>query len=166
MKNQSNFFKLLLASLLVCALPFVAKAESETAQKVAAAMSGYHFQAKPDVLEGIAGGQDQLVAALTELRTDNNRPFVGIRAERMLLLYADREDVQKTLLEDVNSVEYKGLARTITTHIDSAPEKARRVLGQAAVERAKRDTDFSPYAKSMQQSTDPEVQRMTKSLFE
>ena len=142
------------------------RAESETATRVATAMSGYHFQAKPDALENIAGGEDQLVHALLELRTNNSRPFVAIRAERLLLVYADREDVLQALLTDINSQEHKGLARTIATHIDRAPEKTRRSLGRAAIDRAKRDPDFSPYARSMNSSSDPELRTMARSLGE
>ena len=152
------------AALLVHSAAPVVRADDAT-DKVSAALSGYHFDTTPAKLEAIAGGKDQLVAALLALRTSEALPFVGIRAEKLLLEYSDRKDVQDALMEDLASEKYKGLARTVTMHLDRASTPAvRQALARAAVERAKGDTDFMPYAKAMVHSTDPEVQRMARGL--
>jgi len=168
MKLNVNMLRKLIAGIGAVLLFNVgapsARAEDAT-EKVSAALSGYHFDTSAAKLEEIAGGKDQLVAALLTLRTSDALPFVGIRAEKLLLEYSDRKDVQDALLADIASEKYKGLARTVTMHLDRATTPAvRQALARAAVERAKGDAEFMPYAKAMVHSTDPEVQRMARGI--
>jgi hypothetical protein len=116
-------------------------------------------------LEEIAGGKDALVAALLELRTDDSTPFVAVRAEKILIGYADRDDVAQALTSDINSTQYAGLARTVSIHVNDAPTSTARVaLGRQLLERAGKDSSFLPYARALEDSTEPELRNAARSL--
>ncbi|HQH27300.1 MAG TPA: hypothetical protein PLP17_07890 [Oligoflexia bacterium] len=119
-------------------------------------------------LETMAGGSDALVKRLLELRTQEKPPFVGIRAEKLLLLnYSDRAEVASALASDVGSPQYAGLARLVAANIDQVPnESARRMLAKQVLARAKTDSAFAPYAKNLAQSADGEVAALAKQTLE
>ncbi|MCB0323740.1 MAG: hypothetical protein KDD69_09215 [Bdellovibrionales bacterium] len=121
---------------------------------------------QPEILESLAGGQDALVRILLDYRTKETPPFVGIRAQKLLLGYANREDVADALAGDVTSEEYFGLARIVSLHLDQVPSEATRSrLGRAIIERAKKEARFERYARGLLQSQDPAVSRMAREAF-
>ena len=144
-------------------MPASAVADSSL-DKVTKALSGYHFAGSAESLEKLAGSREELVTSLLSLRTNDSIPFVAIRAERLLLGYADDPRVGAALGDDLNSTERKGLARTVVLHLDSAPASARQALGRQAIERAARDAEFRPYARALQSSTDPELRELSRSI--
>lgn len=142
-----------------------AHADASPAEKVKFALSGYHVTATGEQLEAMAGGADELIRILIALRTLETPPFVGIRAEKLLLTYADRPEVSAVLESDLRSTELAGLARIIPAHLDKVPSAAvRRSLARVALDRAASDGSFVPYAKGLLSSQDTEVQQMARSL--
>ena len=130
-------------------------------ESITRALSARHFNASLADLEKLAGNRDALVGILLNLRQGSPRPFVAVRAERLLVELSDRSDVQAALLEDMNSSSAPGLARIITLRIDRAPTtSARQAIGRAAVERSKRDATFRSYAQELKMSADPSVRRL------
>ncbi len=118
-------------------------------------------------LEKIAGSEDALIEFLLEYRTKEQPPFVGIRAQKLLLSYADRSDVAEALASDIDSAEYLGLARVIGANIDAVnDESARRLLASRIIARGKRDSSFTPYAKSLIGSNNAEVSSLARQAFE
>ena len=135
--------------------------------KVLFALSGRHMETTTVQLEEMAGGQDQLVAKLLEYRTKETPPFVAIRSEKLLLNYAGRAEVQAALEQDVQSPQYKGLARTVAVHLDQVPDAgARQRLARAVVSRAKTESDFTSFAKGLEKSNDEKVREVAKTLTE
>lgn len=133
---------------------------------VVAALSGRHMNISIEQLEELAGGEDALVETLLQIRTNEQPPFAGIRAEKILLHYAHRSDVQEALEADIKSTQYKGLARTVTVHLDKVSDaSARRKLAQKAITRAENDDEFKPYAKQLLKSKDAQVQSLAKQAF-
>lgn len=133
---------------------------------VVTALSVRHMTATTEQLEGLAGGADALVAKLLELRSDENTPFVGIRAEKYLLQYADRPEVAAALDQDVKSDTMVGLARVIAMNVDKIPSaKARQSLAQSVIDRGKQQTEFKPYAQALTSSSDPEVSALARAAF-
>lgn len=131
------------------------------------ALSSRHMTVSINQLEEMAGGEDALVAKLLELRTQESPPFAGIRSEQILLRYAHRDDVKAALESDIQSTQYKGLARTITVHIDKIEDQdARRNLARLALGRAAREADFAPYARNLRNSSDQEVSRLARESLE
>jgi hypothetical protein len=127
------------------------------------ALSNRDMTATAPELEQLAGGQDALVAKLLAYRTTETPPFVGIRAEKLLLLYAARSDVKAALESDIGSAKYLGLARIVAVHLDTVPDSvARQVLAKQVIARAKTDADYMRYAKTLQSSSDAEVSKMAK----
>ena len=129
------------------------------------ALSNRDFSATTAQLEQIAGGREQLIGRLLELRHDSSLPAVGMRAGKLLLGYSADARVKQALAEDMASTQYLGLARAITLHLDSIEDQSlRRSLAQVAVDRAKQDPSFVPYLKSLDSSSDDEVRRIAKSV--
>lgn len=127
------------------------------------ALSARHFSATAEELEQTAGGEAALVRKLLELRTKEQPPFVGIRAEKLLLSYADRPEVVAALEEDLTAPGLLGLARTVTVHLDQVADSgARQRLARAALQRARSDADFARYARTLLRSEDPEVSRLAR----
>jgi hypothetical protein len=151
---------------LLCALSasFCSSAVAQTLDDpVTAALGTRHMTSTVADLVELAGGEDQLVEKLLALRTQESPPFVGIRAEKMLLTFAGRPEVQAALEQDVESAQYVGLARTVAVHIDSVSDSnARQALARKVLSRASRESTFSSYARNLKQSTDPEVSRLAK----
>lgn len=143
-------------------MPQSAQAQAE--DPVLFALSARHFEMSTAQLEQLAGGEEALVAKLLAVRTQEKPPFAGIRAEKILLEYAHREDVQAALEEDVQSTQYQGLARTIAVNIDSVTDStARHRLARGVSERAQRDATFKTYAKSLASSKDEAVRKLAVS---
>lgn len=158
MKSTTSRIALILGLTL---LPLTAFAG--TTEDVSKALSGYHFSGDLASLEKIAGGKENLINALLELRTTDAIPFVAIRAERLLVSYADEERVHNALSADLGS-EHKGLARTVVLHLDKAPSTARESLARKAVERASHEEDFKPFARSLASSSDAKVRELARSV--
>ena len=138
----------------------VAKAETDP---VLFALSVRHMTATPSELETAAGGKDALISRLLELRSQEKPPFVGVRAEKLLLGYADEQAVENALTADLQSAERKGLARLVTIHLQSVPSEAvRGRLAKQALDRAGRETDFAPYARVLLESPDSEVKKLAR----
>ena len=129
------------------------------------ALSARHENYTRAQLESSVGGADALVARLLELRHDESLPHVSIRAEKLLLEYADRENVQAALEEDVRSTSKKGLARTVALNVDRISDTAgRERLARAMVDRARKEADFLPYARQLSESKDATVRKLAKEL--
>lgn len=130
------------------------------------ALSSRHFKSSTADLEKAAGSQDALVQRLLELRTQETPPFAGIRAEKILLNYADRSDVQAALQSDIESTRFPGLARIIAANIDAVSHTdTRRKLAELAIARSSRETDFAPLARNLRNSTDSNVSTLAKQAF-
>lgn len=133
---------------------------------VVSALSLRHMTATTEQLESTAGGADALVSRLLELRTDETTPFVGVRAEKFLLQYADRPEVAAALETDVKSPTMLGLARVVAMNVDKIPSpKVRQSLAQAIVERGKQESGFKPYAQALTSSSDAEVSALARAAF-
>ena len=116
-------------------------------------------------LENLAGGKDQLISILLKYRREEKPPFVGIRAENLLLNYSDNEEVISALESDVNDANFFGLARTIGSNIDAVQNpSARQRLARAVVSRAKTEKKFESFGRMLKESSDSEVKRLAKDL--
>lgn len=175
-KRQAKSVHHSIGALLLLGTLFLASAPSAHAQdhgqmdSVENALShrcSTHGAPSLESLEELAGGEDALVSLLLEYRTQEQPPFVGIRAQKILLHYADRPEVEEALASDVDSEKYLGLARVVGVNIDAVPnQEARRKLAARIVARGKRDQDFSAFAKKLSESSDEEVSRLARSAFE
>ncbi len=154
----------ILALLCVLSLAFANLSSAQTLDDpVTLALGSRHMTASVDDLLEMAGGEDALVEKLLALRTQESPPFVGIRAEKTLLQFAGRPDVQAALEQDVESSQYLGLARTVAVHIDTVPDaNARQALARKVIQRGSRESGFSAYARNLKQSSDPEVSRLAR----
>jgi len=158
--KHSSIAAALFACLLFASSAF---ADSPKAQ-IERSLSARHAVATVAELERLAGGDDQLVAILLDLKDHSSLPFVSVRATRMLVTLSDRSDVQAALLDDMNANDRAGLARVITLHLDKAPTStARMALGRAAMARSRRDTSFRVYSQELQRSSDASVRRLAGS---
>ncbi len=120
-----------------------------------------------DDLEKLAGSKDALIEILLKYRRAENPPFVGIRSERLLLKYADNEDVMAALESDVNDTKYFGLARTVGAHLDSIPSsKSRARLATSVLKRAQAEKRFNMFGRMLLESKDSEVKRLAKEAME
>lgn len=152
------------AAVLTAMTPAAVFAADATEQ-VTQALSGYHSSATAAQLESIAGGAGNLVPILLALRTQEKPPFVAIRAEKLLLGYSNLPEVRAALEQDLQSPQYKGLARVISMHIDTVNDAdARQGLARLAVARAAQDGEFLPYAKALTQSRHADIRETAKSL--
>lgn len=139
---------------------------SAQADQIEQQLSHRHFVASQESLSKLAGGDDALVARLLELR-HSETPFVAVRAEKVLLSYADREDVQVAIESDLQSAQMRGLAQVIAVHIDSVPSpEARMRIAQAALARAERDQSYRVYAKVLIDCSDEQVRKLARSTLE
>jgi hypothetical protein len=116
-------------------------------------------------LTSAAGGEDELIGRLLELRSYTALPQVSIRAEGLLLEFASRDDVARALEADITNPATAGLARTVAMGVDKVPSSAARArLADAVVRRGKGDSTFLPYARQLTGSSDPQVRTLAKSL--
>ncbi len=126
-----------------------------------------HLSTTRDQLETMAGGQDALVKQLLELRHEEHVPFVGMRAEKLLLQYADRPEVRLALEEDLRAPRYKGLAKAIAIHVDTVPDSAAREgMAKLVIERAKQDPSYMPYARMLRESSDENVRELAREALD
>ncbi len=155
--------KIFVLAVMISACSFNARADSEdVTEKVANALSGYHANLSKEQLEKIAGGPDNLVSSLLQLRTTDKLPFVSIRSEKLLLKYAERSDVATALKSDMQNRNLRGLAGAIALHIDHVSNDGlRRELAQMATSRAQEDNDFRSYTAGFANSNDPEVRKFS-----
>ena len=154
-----NFTALFLSIILICPAALAGEAE------VVALLSARHTQDAVSLkeLEELAGGQDSLIETLLKHRRAERPPFVGIRAERLLLNYSDREEVISALESDINDTKYFGLARTIGTHIDTVKaNQARTRLATAVLRRAQTESRFRMFGKMLLESSDSNVKRLAR----
>ena len=113
-------------------------------------------------LERLVGGRDRLVERCLALRSDA-RPFVGARAEKTLLFYADDERVEKALGNDLQSPSNLGLAQVVAVGLDSIPNAdVRGRLAQKIIEKSKQEPGFRPFARSLMESADPAVSKLAR----
>jgi len=153
----------LVLALTVCSLVSVSSSVAAPPANLVGALSSRHLDYSVEELEAMVGGADNLVTHLIELRHNESRPFVGVRAEKLLLGYADREEVQMALGDDLRSSKMAGLARIITVHIDRAPTaEARQLFATLALERAERDIRFRGYAQALVDSKDEVVSNLAR----
>lgn len=156
-----RFVIVLMAGFVACSM-----AHAQSGDAVLWALSARHMNTSVEELEQLAGGPDAFVARLLELRTKETPPQVGIRAEKILLRYSAREDVQRALEDDVQSPQYKGLARVIAVNIDDVVDTSvRRRLAGHALKRGAEDSSFSPYSRSLLNSKDDGISRMAREAF-
>lgn len=142
----------------------VLSAVAESPDPIATALSARHFSTAAPELEKIAGGVDPLVQRLIALRFSPMPPYLALRAEKLLLGYADRSDVLGALLEDLESPDRKGLAQLIALHVDQVPSDVSRAkLGAGIVARAKRDESYGSFAKMLADSKDPVLRHIYES---
>lgn len=165
MKTVSRLSRCLLLLVLCGVFPCEVGAEgdSDARSQVIFALSGRHLNISLEALEQMAHGEDELVKILLEARRMDSPPALGVRAEKLLINYASRSDVQEALAADIDSERYVGLARVLTAHLDSVPDEAlRRKLARQALDRASREKSFLPYAKSLLESRDEELRELAR----
>lgn len=139
--------------------------EAET-DAVLLALSAKDFTSSRAQLEQISGSEDALVKKLLELRTTEKPPYVGIRAEKLLLTYAHREDVASALESDLQSQQYKGLARIIAINVDKVQDSAaRKRLARTLINQGSVDQEFARYSRTLTESSDAEVSKMAKEML-
>ena len=119
-------------------------------------------------LEQIAGGHDQLIDRLLELRGDQVTPQVGIRSARILLEhFQGEENIAAAFEEDLSRDDRKGIAQVIALNLDRVPSSEARVrLAQGILEKAKSDSNYAVFAKSLIASHDTSVRELAKQSLE
>lgn len=148
--------KLWLWSCVVSAV--MANAGSAAADSVKPHLGGYHLTKTLEQLTQIAGGTAPLVSELLQLRHDTQTPFAAVRAEKLLLQLAGQPGVQEALSTDVKNAQFTGLARVVAIHLDDVGEPAvRQALASSVLDRAKTDSGFRTYARSLVASRDAAV---------
>lgn len=164
MKNLSK--RAVTIALTLCpALLFCGVNVAKAADAVETTLSSYELVTTQSQLEALAGGQDALVERLLVLRRTATVPAAGVRAEKILLQYADRPEVEAALLDDISSAEFAGLARAATLNVDRAPAAARSKIARAALERAKTDKAFESFARALLESKDESVKSLARTAF-
>jgi hypothetical protein len=163
-----NAISYLVISILVCTL-FLTK-EAGATDDLILALSARHLQTNSEnitKLEKLAGGPEKFVERLLELRLTSEVPFVPIRAERILLSYADRQVVLDALLEDISHADRAGLARAIAVYIDSVPGGTpREQLARAVSERGRYNKEFLPYLQVLTESKDENVRQIANAALQ
>lgn len=144
----------------------VTTAHAEANPKVLSALSQRHFSVTAEDLERTAGGRDALISDLLQLRTYSGLPYVGPRAAKLLLEYADQPQVQEAIQADFKAPDRTGLARVYAVQVDKIrSSEARASVARMATTRAADDADFVPYAKSLLYSSDDEVKRVAREVL-
>jgi hypothetical protein len=157
---EKLFFKTALVSVAFSQL-FLGLVFAEEPDAVVLALSGYHFKMTATELEKVAGGKENLVKKLLEIHRLESPPFVGIRATRLLLNYADRPEVASALVDDVSN--YTGLARVVATNIETVPsESAKKTLAKAVLSKARTDEKLKVVARTLIDSSDAEIRELAK----
>lgn len=157
--------RLVLLSSLTVFLPCMSFA-NESQDEVWQALSSRHRPGSVEELKQLAGGEEALVQRLLELRNDNTVPYVAVRAEKYLLLYAERQNVRTALLKDMADPARAGLARAIVLNIDSVKDDAARLaLARAGLERVEKDPSFEAFAKELSESKDQRLRTLTRDAF-
>ena len=162
-------FALFMGALFCGTLPVSVAAASPSDDPVYFQLSGRHFNASVDSMIQVAGGEDQLVAKLLELRRSQGLPYVSIRAEKLLLELANREDgagpISSALEKDVTDAGYEGLARVVVTHIDTIQsDSLRSSLATKAVASYRSNDSMHPYLKNLSTSAHDNVRSAAKSI--
>ncbi|MFN8389151.1 MAG: hypothetical protein U0136_02535 [Bdellovibrionota bacterium] len=157
----------LTAGALVVGASLAIQPVSAHADEIESALSGRHFASTSEQLEKIAGNRDALVKRLLELRTQDEPPFVGLRAEKLLLSYVDEDAVLSALESDLSNPKFAGLAQMIAIHVDQVGQpEARLRLARGILARAKSDSTFRTYADSLKSSSDPAVSRVAREVLD
>ena len=151
------------ASIIFLSAPLQSTFAQDT-DPVLTALSSRDMSLNVGQLEQLAGGKEQLVQRLLQLRTQENPPFAGVRSEKLLLqYYADRPEVRAALEEDVQSPTMKGLAKIISLNInDTKDAQTRRSLAKLALERGAADEEFAKVTRHLKDSPDPEISKMAR----
>ena len=163
MRLGNKIFRVVFSLVLMCGLGRSVAEAQDASDPVYLALSSRHLTHSKDSLESLAGSKEQLIKKLLELRTVEKPPFVGVRAEKFLLFYAEDAAVAEALESDLNSAELAGLARVLTINNDLLPNSALRTrFARLSVERAKRDPKFASVARALVDSTDSAVSKLAR----
>lgn len=96
-------------------------------------ISSRHPLMNADSMLEEAGGEDHLVSCLLSLRLQTKPPFLGTRAEKLLIHFQHRKDVQEALLSDVSAETRFGLGSIVLSSLPSIKDD---VLRKQIVSRA------------------------------
>jgi len=91
--------------------------DSESTRMLRKELSAKHTELSRESLLALIGSEDKLVLSLIALRREQKPPVLGARAEKLLLTFSEREDVQKALLADVDDPNAFGLASIILSSL-------------------------------------------------
>lgn len=132
-------------------------------------LSARHFNDSVASLEQAAGGHDQLVSRLLELRHSESQPQVAVRAEKLLLEMANEEGgsgpISSALAADVSNPNYAGLARMIVVHLDSLDSEEQKAdLAAKAVSAHRSNDKMRPYLKLLSNSPTARVRAAAKTV--
>ena len=132
-------------------------------------LSGRHFNESVASLEAVAGGREQLVTKLLELRLSEGVPWVSIRAEKLLVQIANDEGgtgpASSALEADAADKSKAGLARVIVTNIDSIESDSLKTsLATKAVSSHAGDARMTPYLKLLQSSSSGNVRAAARTV--
>lgn len=154
------------AYILILLVSWIGPTFAQDRDLVKSALMVRHVTVTQEQLLKLAGGEDLLVKKLLELRLDN-APFVGVRAEKFLLSYVSRPEVRAAMEQDLQSPNTKGLARVIVVHMDHVADvEARQALAKLALDKAKQDNSFVPYARSLTKSNDPQLRQLARETLQ
>ena len=155
----------LAGGLFAAVLPLMTLASDARADALVDALShDRHGVPSFSELATIAGGRDALIARLIELRGDNTVPMLGMRSTKLLLENFNGEPaIAAAFEEDLGRPDRKGIAQAIALNLDRVPNPAARMkLAQGVLQKAKADTEYATYAKSLIASKDQAVSSLAK----
>lgn len=155
----------LMRTLFLLLLGTVVLASAAAAADVRALLSLRDGQVSWAQLEQAAGGSDALVSELLRLREDTTRPFVGVRAERLLLRFTASPKVAEAIAQDLAQSTHGPRIRAVAAHLDEVPEDALQVeLAKTLLDRASRETRMRPNARLLRFSKSERVRIEAKRL--
>jgi len=132
---MKSFFFLFIVSLGIFLVSEDAQTQSSQAfdrNLLVQELSSRHPVYDKNSLLTLAGSEDVLVSELLQLRRVSKPPALGVRAEKMLLQFLHREDVNKSLIEDVSDSKFLGLGSIVISSLPTIEDKAfRKTLVEA-----------------------------------
>ena len=132
--------------------------------QISASLSERHHTPTVSALSSLAGGRQQLIDSLLELRL-SEAPMVGIRAAELLMELSDDQSVADALREDMQSEQRLGLARLYTLRVAKISDPAtRRMVTREAFERADREPAFASTARQLTDSPDQVVAETARQM--
>lgn len=113
MKNKLVSFFLNVLIVIVPSLVFA----QNSSMSLKSILSSKHPNITLESLISVAGSEDELVKQLLVLRSVSKPPMIGARAEKILLNFSDRLEVQSAIKSDVTNTEAYGLGSVVLSSL-------------------------------------------------